>query len=87
MQGLVHRRRSVRGHPKFSTLLDPEGCSGDCIGEGSQSSRCICGVEQGTSCSARRSSSKGMLVSETSSGKYVKRKVAPTGQISKRDKS
>ncbi|RZS24834.1 hypothetical protein BHM03_00057947 [Ensete ventricosum] len=39
MQGLVHGRRSVRDHPKFSTLLDPEGCSGDCIGEGSQSSR------------------------------------------------
>ncbi|RRT32888.1 hypothetical protein B296_00005992 [Ensete ventricosum] len=69
MQGLVHGRWSVRGHPnvrskldviehqnflfdmerihlyaaemcnKFSILLDLEGCSGDCIGEGSQSSR------------------------------------------------
>ncbi|RRT62886.1 hypothetical protein B296_00012698 [Ensete ventricosum] len=67
MQGLVHGRRSVRGHPKerskliawsirtfsstwkvyvrrrlkcatISTLLDPEGCSGDCISKGSQSS-------------------------------------------------
>ncbi|RWV80366.1 hypothetical protein GW17_00058374 [Ensete ventricosum] len=43
MQGLVHGRRSVRGHPKFSTLLDPEGCSGDCIGKGPQSSKCIYG--------------------------------------------
>ncbi|RZS00649.1 hypothetical protein BHM03_00030374 [Ensete ventricosum] len=41
MQGLVHGRRSVRGHPKFNTLLDLEGCGGDCIGEGSQSSRLI----------------------------------------------
>ncbi|RWW85754.1 hypothetical protein BHE74_00005539 [Ensete ventricosum] len=69
MQGLVHGRRSVRGHPKarlklgaikhqnflfgmemirpqavevcnkFSTLLDLEGCSGDCIAEESQSSK------------------------------------------------
>ncbi|RZS15200.1 hypothetical protein BHM03_00047006 [Ensete ventricosum] len=37
--------------------------------------------------SARRCSPKGMVVSEISSGKYVKRKVAPGGQISKRDKS
>ncbi|RWW16529.1 hypothetical protein GW17_00019590 [Ensete ventricosum] len=44
------------------------------------------GAEQGTSCSARRSSPKGMVVSETSSGKNVKRKVAPTGPISRRDK-
>ncbi|RWW00284.1 hypothetical protein BHE74_00036670 [Ensete ventricosum] len=45
------------------------------------------GAEQGTSCSVRRSSPKGMVVSKTSSGKNAKRKVAPTGQISKRDKS
>ncbi|RZR78175.1 hypothetical protein BHM03_00003445 [Ensete ventricosum] len=43
MQGLVYERQSVRGYPKFSTLLDPEGCSGDYIGEGSQSSKCIYG--------------------------------------------
>ncbi|RRT59777.1 hypothetical protein B296_00014358 [Ensete ventricosum] len=59
-QGLVHGRRSVRGHSKvrselsamehqnflfdkFNTLLDLEGCSRDCIGEGSQFSKCICG--------------------------------------------
>ncbi|RZR72207.1 hypothetical protein BHM03_00011165 [Ensete ventricosum] len=45
------------------------------------------GAEQGISCSARRSSPKGMVVSETSSGKNVKRKIAPIGQISRRDKS
>ncbi|RRT47413.1 hypothetical protein B296_00002510 [Ensete ventricosum] len=45
------------------------------------------GAEQGKSCSARRSSPKAMVVSKTSSGKYVKRKVAPTGQISRKDKS
>ncbi|RWW17993.1 hypothetical protein GW17_00018047 [Ensete ventricosum] len=45
------------------------------------------GAKQGTSCSARRSNPKEMVVSEASSGKNVKRKVAPTGQISKRDKS
>ncbi|RWV94659.1 hypothetical protein GW17_00042783 [Ensete ventricosum] len=44
------------------------------------------GVEQGTSCSTRQSSPKGMVVSETSYGKNVKRKVAPIGQISRRDK-
>ncbi|RRT37081.1 hypothetical protein B296_00048090 [Ensete ventricosum] len=80
MQGLIHGRRNVRGHPKVRSelsamehqnfLFDMERIR----------------VEQGTSCSARRSSPKGMLVSETSSGKYVKRKVAPTGQISRRDK-
>ncbi|RRT31402.1 hypothetical protein B296_00056876 [Ensete ventricosum] len=69
---------------KFSTLLDPEGCSGDYIGKGSQSSQ---GAEQGTSCSARWSSPKGMVVSKTFSGKYVKRKVALIGQMSRRDKS
>ncbi|RWV82779.1 hypothetical protein GW17_00055690 [Ensete ventricosum] len=26
-----------------STLLDPEGYSGECIGKGSRSSKCICG--------------------------------------------
>ncbi|RWV94355.1 hypothetical protein GW17_00043115 [Ensete ventricosum] len=67
-------------------LLDLEGCSRDCIGEESQSSKCICGAEQDTSCSARRSSLKGMVVFETSSGKNAKRKVTPTGQISRRDK-
>ncbi|RWV96806.1 hypothetical protein GW17_00040457 [Ensete ventricosum] len=71
----------------FSTLLDLEGCNGDCIGEESQSSKCICGAEQGTSCSARRSSPKGIVVFETSSGKNAKRKVAPTGHISMRDRS
>ncbi|RWW10754.1 hypothetical protein GW17_00025686 [Ensete ventricosum] len=28
---------------KYDTSLDLEGCSGDCIGEESQSSKCICG--------------------------------------------
>ncbi|RRT45459.1 hypothetical protein B296_00029967 [Ensete ventricosum] len=45
------------------------------------------GAEQDTSCSARRSSPKGMVVSETFSGKNAKREVAPIGQISRRDKS
>ncbi|RRT31839.1 hypothetical protein B296_00046982 [Ensete ventricosum] len=61
MQGIIHGRRSVCGHPK--------------------------GAEQGTRCSARRGSPEGMVVSETSSGKKLKRKVAPTGQISRRNKS
>ncbi|RZS15936.1 hypothetical protein BHM03_00047849 [Ensete ventricosum] len=78
IKGYIHRQLKC-------TLLDPEGCSGDCIGEGPQSSKYICGGR--TSCSARRSSPKGMVVSETSSGKNVKRKVAPIGQISRRDKS
>ncbi|RWW05890.1 hypothetical protein BHE74_00009018 [Ensete ventricosum] len=43
-------------------------------------------AEQGISCSAKRKSPKGM-VSETSSGKNAKRKVAPTRQISRRDRS
>ncbi|RRT34837.1 hypothetical protein B296_00056128 [Ensete ventricosum] len=45
------------------------------------------GAEQGTSCSARRSNLKGMVVSETSNGKNAKWKVAPIGQISMRGKS
>ncbi|RZS22732.1 hypothetical protein BHM03_00055551 [Ensete ventricosum] len=45
------------------------------------------GQNKSQSCLARRSSPKGMVVSDTSSGKNAKRKVAPTGQISKRDKS
>ncbi|RRT57265.1 hypothetical protein B296_00041407 [Ensete ventricosum] len=28
---------------EYDTSLDLEGCSGDCIGEESQSSKCICG--------------------------------------------
>ncbi|RZS24165.1 hypothetical protein BHM03_00057204 [Ensete ventricosum] len=44
-------------------------------------------VQSSQSCSARQSSLKGMVVSETFNGKNVKRKVAPTGQISRRDKS
>ncbi|RRT49978.1 hypothetical protein B296_00034504 [Ensete ventricosum] len=83
MQGLVHRRWSARGHPKARLELD--------VGTVSAKSRnlanAFAGAEQGTSYSARRSSPKGMVVSETSSGKNAKRKVAPTGQISKRDKS
>ncbi|RWW42916.1 hypothetical protein BHE74_00051480 [Ensete ventricosum] len=55
-----------------------------------QSGRCCVTTERvvqsSQSCSARRNNPKGMVVSETSSGKYVKRKVAPTGQISRRDK-
>ncbi|RZS23854.1 hypothetical protein BHM03_00056854 [Ensete ventricosum] len=50
-----------------STLLDPEGCSGDCIGEESQSSKCLCWSRTRHKFSARRSSLKGMVVSETSS--------------------
>ncbi|RZS25514.1 hypothetical protein BHM03_00058732, partial [Ensete ventricosum] len=45
------------------------------------------GAEQGTCCSARRSNPKGIMVSETSSRKNAKRKVAPIGQISRRDRS
>ncbi|RWW89690.1 hypothetical protein BHE74_00001275 [Ensete ventricosum] len=47
---------------EYDTSLDLEGCGGDCIGKESQSSKCICGAEQGTSCSARQSSPKGMVV-------------------------
>ncbi|RRT54087.1 hypothetical protein B296_00043389 [Ensete ventricosum] len=72
---------------KFSTLLDLEGAVETVLVKGHNLANAFTGVEQGISCSARRSSSMGMVVSETSSGKYVKRKVAPTGQISRRDKS
>ncbi|RRT57773.1 hypothetical protein B296_00016920 [Ensete ventricosum] len=57
------------------------------LAKGRNLASAFAGAEQGTSCSARRSSPKGMMVSETSSRKNTKRKVAPTGQISKRDKS
>ncbi|RRT41025.1 hypothetical protein B296_00045927 [Ensete ventricosum] len=71
--GQPFAREAPRGQASeeecFSTLLDLEGCSGDCIGEGSQSSKCIYAAEQGTSCSARQSSPKGMVVFGTSSGK------------------
>ncbi|RRT73544.1 hypothetical protein B296_00010524 [Ensete ventricosum] len=56
------------------------------LAKGRNLASAFAGAEKGTSCSARRSSLKGMVVSETSSGKYVKRKVAPAGQISRRDK-
>ncbi|RRT34058.1 hypothetical protein B296_00049911 [Ensete ventricosum] len=97
MQGLVHRRRSVRGHPKVRSdldamehqnfLFDIERILETVLAKGRNLAGAFAGVEQGTSCSARRGSPKGMVVSETSSGKYVKRKVAPTGQISRSDKS
>ncbi|RWW49914.1 hypothetical protein BHE74_00043861 [Ensete ventricosum] len=75
MQGLVHGRQSVRGHPKarselgamehqnflfdmerirpyaaemcnkFNTLLDLEGCSGDCIYEGCNLASAFAGAE------------------------------------------
>ncbi|RZS18675.1 hypothetical protein BHM03_00051001, partial [Ensete ventricosum] len=34
MQGLVHGRQSVHGHPKFSMLLDPEGVTQEWVDEG-----------------------------------------------------
>ncbi|RRT70203.1 hypothetical protein B296_00020312 [Ensete ventricosum] len=37
------RPKAVEMCNKLSTLLDLEGCSGNCIGEESQSSKCICG--------------------------------------------
>ncbi|RWW50788.1 hypothetical protein BHE74_00042918 [Ensete ventricosum] len=70
-----------------STLLDLKGTVGTVLAKGHDLASAFAGAEQGTSCSARRSSPKGMVVSETSSGKYVKRKVAPIGQVSRRDKS
>ncbi|RRT36844.1 hypothetical protein B296_00050764 [Ensete ventricosum] len=72
---------------KFGTLLDLEGCSEDCIGEGSRSNKCICKGQNPTQVVQQDGVvRKGMVVSETFSGKNVKRKVAPTRPISKRDK-
>ncbi|RZR89205.1 hypothetical protein BHM03_00016895 [Ensete ventricosum] len=71
---------------KFSTLLDLKGAVGTVLAKGHDLASAFAGAEQGTSCSARRSSPKGMVVSETSSGKYVKRKVAPVGQHGAKDK-
>ncbi|RZR99080.1 hypothetical protein BHM03_00028563 [Ensete ventricosum] len=82
MQGLVHEGRSVRGHPKVRSELSAMEHQNFLF-----NIKGYVRAEQSTSCSARRSSPKGMVVSETSSGKNVKRKVAPIGQISRRDKS
>ncbi|RWW02578.1 hypothetical protein GW17_00034324 [Ensete ventricosum] len=79
MQELVHGRRSVRGHPKVRSELGAMEHHNFLFD--------MERIQQGTSCSARWSSPKGMVVSEISSGKYVKRKVASAGQISRRDKS
>ncbi|RZS28031.1 hypothetical protein BHM03_00061582 [Ensete ventricosum] len=98
MHGLVHGRQSVRGHPKARTelgamehqnfLFDMKRILETALAaKGRNLASAFTGAEQGTSCSARRSSPKGMVVFETSSGKYVKRKVAPAEQISRRDKS
>ncbi|RWW77154.1 hypothetical protein BHE74_00014705 [Ensete ventricosum] len=97
MQGLVHRRQSVRGHPKARSeigvmehqnfLLGMERILGTVLAKSRNLASAFAGAEQGTSCSARRSSPKGTVVFETSNGKNVKRKVASTGQISKKDKS
>ncbi|CAL9094460.1 unnamed protein product [Musa textilis] len=37
------RSQEAKVCSRFSMLLGPKGCSGSCIGEESQSSRCICG--------------------------------------------
>ncbi|RRT52368.1 hypothetical protein B296_00027483 [Ensete ventricosum] len=97
MHGLVHGRQSVRGHPKARSeldtmehqnfLFDMKRIQTVLAAKGRNLASAFTGAEQGTSCSARRSSPKGMVVFETSSGKYVKRKVAPAEQISRRDKS
>ncbi|RRT44000.1 hypothetical protein B296_00048211 [Ensete ventricosum] len=76
-------RRDQNSAP-WSTL---KGAVGTVLAKSRNLASAFAGAEQGTSCSARLSSPKGMVVSETSSGKNVKRKVAPAGQISKRDKS
>ncbi|RWW17275.1 hypothetical protein GW17_00018803 [Ensete ventricosum] len=86
MQGLVHGRPSVRVYPKARSELDAMEHQ-NFLFSMERIPSAFAGVEQGTSCSARRSSPKGMVVSETSSGKNVKRKVALTEQISRRDKS
>ncbi|RZS16102.1 hypothetical protein BHM03_00048064 [Ensete ventricosum] len=87
VQGLVHERRSVRGHPMARSELDAMEHQNFLFDMKGYVPSAFAGAEQGTSCSTSRSSPKGMVVSETSNGKYVKRKVAPTGQISRRDKS
>ncbi|RWV79040.1 hypothetical protein GW17_00059892 [Ensete ventricosum] len=66
MQGLVHGRRSVRGYPKVRSELDAI-----------EHQNFLFDMERIPS--AFTGSLKGMVVSETSSGKNVKRKVAPTG--------
>ncbi|RWV78274.1 hypothetical protein GW17_00060779 [Ensete ventricosum] len=86
MQRLVYGRRSVRGHLKVRSELSAMGHQ-NFLFDMERIPSAFAGAEQGTSCSARRSSQKGMVVSETSSGKNVKRKVDPIRQISRRDKS
>ncbi|RRT37738.1 hypothetical protein B296_00035162 [Ensete ventricosum] len=86
MQGLVHGRQSVHGHPKPRSKLGAMEHQNFLFGM-ERIPSAFAGTEQGTSCSARRSSPKGMVISGTSNEKNVKRKVAPTGQISRRDKS
>ncbi|RWV83931.1 hypothetical protein GW17_00054402 [Ensete ventricosum] len=60
----------------FNILLDLEGYNGTVLAKSRNLSSAFAGAEQGISCSARWNSPKGMVVSEISSGKNVKRKVA-----------
>ncbi|RRT38743.1 hypothetical protein B296_00047936 [Ensete ventricosum] len=82
---MMRSELSAMEHQNF--LFDMERILETVLAKGRNLASAFAGAEQGTSCSARRSSPKGMVVSETSSGENVKRKVAPTGQISRRDKS
>ncbi|RWW65984.1 hypothetical protein BHE74_00026679 [Ensete ventricosum] len=86
MQGLVHGQWSVRGHPKAQSELDAVEHQ-KFLFDMEMIPSAFAGAEQGISCSVRRSSPKGLMVFKTSSGKYLKSKVAPTRQISRRDKS
>ncbi|RWW64651.1 hypothetical protein BHE74_00028092 [Ensete ventricosum] len=84
-KGYVRRRlKCATSSVRCYTL---KGAVGTVLAKGRNLASAFTGAKQSTSCSARRSSPKGMVVSETSSEKNVKRKVAPTGQISRRDKS
>ncbi|RRT51221.1 hypothetical protein B296_00018731 [Ensete ventricosum] len=88
------KRRRMRSVQRLGWLSSSYGLTlatkldvGTVLAKSRNLARAFAGAEQGTSCSARRSSLKGMVVSETSSGKNAKRKVALIGQISRRDKA
>ncbi|RRT55259.1 hypothetical protein B296_00007130 [Ensete ventricosum] len=72
------RLYKVRGVAKRLKELCKAHRVGTVLAKSHNLASAFAGAEQGTSCSAGRNSPKGMVVSETSSGKNTKRKVAPT---------
>ncbi|RWW87379.1 hypothetical protein BHE74_00003799 [Ensete ventricosum] len=80
-------RRSLKCATSSARCYILKGTVGTVLAKSRNLTSAFAGAEQGTSCSARRSNPKGIMVSETSSRKNAKRKVAPIGQISRRDRS